>query len=534
MQNTSDTTELLSRDEQIQPTSTDYASARALPKGTILNKQYMVESILGEGGFGITYLCFDQYLKIHVAVKEYFPAQFATRNTLQGNHTISVISGEREALYKKGLKDYEYEANRLTKFSDLEGIVSVLNFFYENQTAYMVMEYIDGVSLKEYLRQRGERLPWQEVLAMMHPVISSLQRIHEAGIIHRDISPDNIMVDRNHKLTIIDFGSARNAEDEKSKTIMLKKGYAPPEQYYKDGKQGPWTDIYALCATMYRTITGAKLPESLSMQTANIRYTPIRAYVPDMPAYVENTINRGVEVEIRNRIQNAESLEACLYKGQKLSISPKLKKTILKWSLVAAGIIALAIIAVNLDHAAKERKSAQKEEMVDMDSGDISEIVSASASEQRDTEEETVEDHEEISEDIPEQFQSLPELTADQLEYENNDEGLVVTKTASNVTACAFPVDINGAPVNGINGVGANVTSVYIPNGITSIGDGAFRNCVYLESIYIPASVSSIASNAFDNCLSLKDIVVSPNNSSYYIQDQGLYDTNGNMITQMR
>ena len=237
-------------------------NARTLPCQTILSGRYMLGKVIGEGGFGITYLGWDLMLEIEVAVKEYFPVGLATRDTqFKSNETVNIMSGEKARHYETGLKGFEQEARNLAKFQELPGVVSVKDFFFENQTAYLVMDYVDGTSLKKYLQSVGHPLSEESVLSIMKPVLQSLAKIHKAGIIHRDISPENILIGKDKKVTLIDFGAARMATgtETKSLTILLKHGYAPVEQYQTRGRQGPWTDIYALCATMYKMCSG-KVP----------------------------------------------------------------------------------------------------------------------------------------------------------------------------------------------------------------------------------------------------------------------------------
>uniref|UniRef100_UPI00402907AE serine/threonine protein kinase n=1 Tax=Coprococcus sp. TaxID=2049024 RepID=UPI00402907AE len=223
---------------------------------TVLQGKYMIGRVIGMGGFGITYIGWDLNLQTYIAIKEYYPESLAQRDAMTTT-IVSTLDSKKE-IYDKGLKRYVEEARNLSKFYQLQGIVSVKDFFYENGTGYIVMEYINGVDLKHYLKGMGGKLDEATVLALMKPVFESLYEVHKNGLVHRDISPDNIMVDNEGKIKLIDFGSVRgqSAETDKTYTVILKHGYAPPEQYYAKGKQGPWTDIYSLCASMYMMRTG--------------------------------------------------------------------------------------------------------------------------------------------------------------------------------------------------------------------------------------------------------------------------------------
>ena len=277
-------------------------NTRVLAKGIILNQKYEIKSVLGEGGFGITYRAMDTVIDETVAIKEYFPSAYATRDNTNGKTSeLTVITGESMEGFHKGLEKFVNEAASLAKFQQEEGIVSVKNFFYENNTAYMVMEYIDGITLKEYLKQNGDKLPYGTVLSMMKPVMQSLSVVHKSEIVHRDISPDNIMVVKEGRLKLIDFGAARfiGNEDEKSLTVILKEGYAPPEQYQTNGRQGEWTDVYAVCAVMYQMITGIVPIES----PARVMDGDSLAQIREIPRKVNRAIMKGMSIGIIDRYQ---------------------------------------------------------------------------------------------------------------------------------------------------------------------------------------------------------------------------------------
>jgi len=228
----------------------------ALPLGTCLNERYFLGKVLGEGGFGITYVAWDIVLMVPVAVKEYFPSSLATRRRRQGFFCVQPFEKNATEFWT-GHRHFLEEARILKECRDLPGIVTVYDFFEENQTAYIVMEYIEGLTLEQYIQTNGV-LSASEMLELLLPLLHSLKKIHEKGLIHRDISPNNMILGTDNKLHLIDFGAAKikPAHPGRQQTIILKKGYAPPEQYMASGNIGAWSDIYALCATIYYALSG--------------------------------------------------------------------------------------------------------------------------------------------------------------------------------------------------------------------------------------------------------------------------------------
>lgn len=290
-------------------------SLHILKPGTVLNQKYTIGRTLGEGGFGITYLAWDNNMQIKIAIKEFFPASLVARDTSSADQTqIYTITQSGSAEFHQGLERFVKEAATLAQFFHLPGIVSVKDFFYENGTAYIVMEYIEGITLKEYLRQRGGVISVEETLALMRPVIESLAVIHGHKLLHRDISPDNLMITQDRQIKLIDFGSARyfDSQSDKSMTVVLKHGYAPVEQYSSNGRQGAWTDIYSLCATMYRMLTG-RIPDEAVNRIPNDTLIPIRAAIRKLPGNVAQAIDRGLSVMAENRQQTLEELYRELY-----------------------------------------------------------------------------------------------------------------------------------------------------------------------------------------------------------------------------
>lgn len=280
----------------------------------ILEGKYLVGKAIGEGGFGITYIGMDLNLEMRVAIKEYYPNGCAIRDTSGNSCTVQSYSGEAQTFFETGREKFINEAKILAKCIDLPEIVTVKDFFKENHTAYIVMEYLDGETLKAHLQERGGRISVDETLHMMKPLIKSLGKVHKMNLIHRDISPDNIMITKDKSVKILDFGGARDfvSSGGRSLSIMLKPGYAPEEQYRTHGEQGPWTDVYALCATMYRCITGQIPPESME-RTYQDQLKPISDFQPDCPPEVEYVIQKGLGIHKNERWQSMEELYENLY-----------------------------------------------------------------------------------------------------------------------------------------------------------------------------------------------------------------------------
>lgn len=225
-----------------------------LPYRTLLNNQYLVGRVLGKpGGFGITYLGWDIQLNNLVAVKEYIPRDVAGRDTDQ--ITVMAHTQQQEEAFEYGLNQFLQEARTMAKF-DHPNLVRIRSFFRQNGTAYLVMDYYQGLTLAEYVALQGGRLAQQTAVDIMMPIMDGLREIHDHGFLHRDVKPQNIYLTETGRPILLDFGAARAALTERSLSIVMTPGYAPPEQYHRKGGQGPWTDIYACAATLYYLVSG--------------------------------------------------------------------------------------------------------------------------------------------------------------------------------------------------------------------------------------------------------------------------------------
>ena len=279
--------------------------------GSLLHGRYIIGRSIGYGGFGVTYIAWDEKLERRVAIKEYMPSDYATR--IPGNLTVTIYDGERHNEFMVGLQKFLEEAQRLSKFQDTPGIVKILDTFSENLTAYIVMEYLEGCTLKEYLKENGGKMPYDKALEVILPILAALTAVHQQGIIHRDISPDNIFLTKDGEVKLLDFGAARYASNgySKSLSVILKPGYAPEEQYFSHGKQGPWSDVYAAAATLYRMITGVVPEEALERKEKDNLKAPSALGVK-LPKNAEKAILNALNIKAENRTQTAAEFESQL------------------------------------------------------------------------------------------------------------------------------------------------------------------------------------------------------------------------------
>ena len=241
------------------------AETFALKPGTILEGKYLVGEMLGQGGFGITYIGFDLLLEQKVAIKEYYPMSTGMVSR-EGHSTVvwsSAMMGKTGT--QKGFDSFLKEARKMAKLGGIPGVVGVKSVFIQNETAYIVMDFIEGETLLKKLQKNGP-MDFDSCVKLMTPIMQALAEVHEHGIIHRDISPDNIMVRPDGKLILLDLGAAKDLDIQgndgsvQSSQMVAKHGFSPIEQYSKSGKVGPWTDIYAMAATIYYCCTGILPP----------------------------------------------------------------------------------------------------------------------------------------------------------------------------------------------------------------------------------------------------------------------------------
>ena len=328
--------------------------------GAILNERYVIGRALGHGGFSVTYLAWDALLLHKVAIKEYLPSEYATRRP--GESRLTIFSGKEGEYFQFGKEKFLDEAKRLSAFQNEDGIVHVYDCFSANETAYLVMEYLDGITLSEYLKKEAAVLPQgriapEKAISMLTPVMLSLQRVHDSGMIHRDIAPDNIMLLKDGGVRLIDFGAARHAVHDcgKSMTEIIKDGYSPEEQYNSHSVQGPAADVYALSATLYQMITGITPPGAIErgeylQKHKRDMLPPPSKFNKAVTKTQDTAILNGMALHTQDRTQSVAELYEELTAQTPVR---RVQETIRKrssfswplWAKITAGVLAAAIAA---------------------------------------------------------------------------------------------------------------------------------------------------------------------------------------------
>lgn len=278
-----------------------------LPPKSMLKNRYMVEESIGEGGFGITYVGRDTVLDMKIAIKEFFPTGHVTRSS-HISFEVSPINDKAEEYIAEAKSKFLNEARVLARFVNEPGVVGVRDYFEDNNTAYIILDFIEGITLGQYVKRNG-CFDANDLVNEMYPLLASLDKIHKANIIHRDISPDNIMINTEGELILLDFGAAREviADKSRSLSVILKPGYAPQEQYSKRGKQGAWTDVYAICSTMYYCISGV-VPEDSMERLFSDSVQPLDEIAPSCPSKISEVIMFGMELDAEDRFVDIKAL----------------------------------------------------------------------------------------------------------------------------------------------------------------------------------------------------------------------------------
>lgn len=314
-----------------------------LEPGTILENRYIIGTCIGFGGFGITYHAYDMVLNIQVAVKEFYPAGLVNR--APGDIKIGVFSGEKEKEFGIQLERFLDEARNMAIFSKERDIVNVYHFFEANGTAYTIMEYIDKILLKKYLKENG-KMEVEDAVSYMLPILDALEKIHRQGIIHKDISPDNIFLTGKGSVKIFDFGAARfpGGQRDKNYSVVIKPGYAPPEQYQSDYEPGAYMDIYAAGAVFYEMVTGVKPSEGSDRAIEDDLQFPSRMGVK-IDRNLEKIIMKALAVKPEQRFQTAAEFKDCIEKNTAVLLPEEEAKKLEHQKAVRIGVGAAAAAA---------------------------------------------------------------------------------------------------------------------------------------------------------------------------------------------
>lgn len=472
-----------------------------MSSGTVLEGTlytYQLQKVLGQGGFGITYRALNRERGELVAVKEYFPVRSAVRAQ---DGTVQAKPGYEEE-FRTGLESFSGEARMLASMEKVPSVVQVMDQFQKRGTAYLVMEYLDGIPLHEKAARMGGKIPPEELLPKLPPLLRDLAAIHRLGVLHRDITPDNIMWMPDGTLKLLDFGSARNVGGGNSMTVLLKQGFAPVEQYLTGG-QGSYTDVYALCATIYFLLTGV-MPTSALERLEHDDLQPPSHYCQGLTPQQEGAILRGMRVQPKERTQTVEELarELDIQEPRPVIVDPKpapVKPTARKpWKWVAAGVAALALVIVVAVALGSKEDTPRGEAWIQSTIPPKNQTETTQPTTTPPTETEP-EPQEQVSEEGLVYLAGENGLTIVGFEGALDADGILfVPDTIDNqevteIASGAFSGD-------------KELQQVWLPYTCTVIGDGAFENCTSLRQVVAFASISSIGADSFSGCAALRAV----------------------------
>jgi F-box protein 11 len=311
------------------------------PGNLLLEGRYTIEQVLGQGGFGITYLGNDSKQQCCVAIKEFFPSDWVIRQGRQ----VSLKSSTQPADYQQGKQRFIEEAYALSRFNH-PSIVKVYKVFEENNTAYIVMEFLNGKTLQKLLEEQG-KLPEKQAINYIKKVGEALTVVHQANLLHKDIKPDNIMVTNDGRVVLIDFGAARSfiADKTQQMTIIFTPGYAAPEQYASRARVGPYTDIYALGATLYHLLTGQRPVDVQNRQLAGVELRSVRQLNPEVSGTVAQAVMQAIALNPEQRPQSVKDFIGKLVSASPIVVFFKNLWIVVRWlfaaflSLISLGLI---------------------------------------------------------------------------------------------------------------------------------------------------------------------------------------------------
>lgn len=462
--------------------------AHQLPPEALLKQRYLVASVLGEGGFGITYAGWDLTLDKPIAIKEYFPAGLTGRDTSR-TFSAEPLEGPGKSWYFAGRERFLREARILAMLSGMRGIVSVRDFFEENDTAYIVMDFLHGESLRELADRSGGRIAPSVLFPLLRPVFDALILVHQSGILHRDISPENILIDRSGSAWLIDFGAAEELiplDEARSHAVILRKGYTPLEQYDSHGQQGPWSDLYALAATIYDLLCAQAPPEAI-LRVEKDSLLPPRTRGVAVSRAQQRALMRALSPQVSGRQASMDQFRSELY-GLPMPADLARKKRITRRAAIT-GFASLAVVALVLLNATKGLPSA-------FGCGFSLMYGAAEIRSYYGSSKEML---------VPERYLGLPVKAVSQEAFRGET-------SLSHVTLPESLETIRDMAFMGCT----SLRDLVIPQGVTRIGAYAFADCSSLKCVTLPDSVREIAASAFTGCS--PDLVLLGANGSYVQQ----------------
>ena len=302
----------------------DKGNGYALPPETILYGKYLVGRVLGQGGFGITYVGWDLALERKVAIKEYYPSGQVSR--VPGERTLTwYTNANAQQAKQSGMEMFLKEARKMARVDEIPGVVRVRDLFRENDTAYIVMDFVEGETLKAQLKRTGP-LSWDRAKEVFLPAIRIMEQVHQAGLVHRDLSPDNLMLTPKGTVKILDLGAAKDLSINTGASSMqvAKDGFSPLEQYTKKGGSGPWTDVYAMAATIYYALTGILPPNAVDRMEEDTLSFDYPAFA-SLPEQAIKALKNALALTAQKRTQSMAELEEGLFGEGKVEPEAKQK-----------------------------------------------------------------------------------------------------------------------------------------------------------------------------------------------------------------
>lgn len=466
----------------------------SLKPNTLLRNGYVIRKKIGEGGFGIIYLAEDANLSHKVVIKELFPKKIAYR--LRPNSSISLFKG-KENVFQDLIEGFKNEARILDKLRNVSDVVNYISYFSENSTEYIVMEYIEGCTLKKFKRQLCSYYTPIQIFILLNctsQILKVLEKIHENDIVHCDISLNNLMITVDGSIKIIDFGCAVDLSTSYRLFAGNKIG-AAPEQKNDTGKIGPWTDVYSIC-TLLNTI---------------LRKTKKNIFM----FYFNKAISKGLIIDCNFRLQSAKALYNEIYSEMPHKLIKYYIKT--RVTYLASLLLAMTLLIGDTRIVQKDNDYNIDNNILGKETGSVNKNVVNTNNRNITTTSGLRESKSTYSNE--EKTVQEKEISGATVRYKILDNHIEIIGIDAEVTEFTVPDIIDDYPVTAIQSIEGNITSLILPEGIEKIESNAFRRCYYLESIELPSTLKEIGTNAFENC-PLKLITIPEANSYFYTNEE--------------